>query len=240
MALPKVNTLPKYEMTIPSNGKKVKFRPYLVKEEKAILIAMETGDASAQAEAILDSIIACVDTDIDRNTITPNDVEWMFLQLRSKSVGETIKVSYKCTKCEHPNANDININDIQVTDKPDTNIIEISPEVSVEMGWPTYNDIKNVDLSDKSNMTLEMFGIVARAMRAIIVKNGADEERINCKDETQEGLLEFLDSLTTTQFTKLFTFLQKQPKLTYDIKFTCEKCQELNEHKLEGMRSFFM
>jgi len=240
MALPKVNTLPKYEMTIPSTGKNVKFRPYLVKEEKAILIAMETGDPAVQAEAILDTIISCVETDIDKNTITPNDVEWMFLQLRGKSVGEVIKLAYKCKECEEANPYEINIPDITVTNKPETNIVQLSPTVSIEMGWPTYEQIKKVDLSDGKNMTSEMFNIVARAMRAIIITNGDDEERISCKDESHEELLEFLDSLTATQFSTLFEFLQKQPKLTYTVKFNCNKCQTENENVLEGMRSFFM
>ena len=110
MALPKLNSSPKYEMTIPSSGELVRFRPFLIKEEKTMLIAAETGDNRLILNSLLDTLKACVDAEINEKVLTTLDIEYMFLKLRAKSVGETTKVGIKCEKCDHHNSLDININ----------------------------------------------------------------------------------------------------------------------------------
>ena len=99
MALPKLNSAPKYEMTIPSSGKMVRYRPFLVKEEKALMIASESGNPKDVFKGLVDTIGACVDGEINTNKLTSFDVEYMFLQMRAKSVGETSKVGLKCSEC---------------------------------------------------------------------------------------------------------------------------------------------
>jgi len=108
MALPKLNESPKYSLTIPSTRQEVRFRPYLVKEEKVLMIAMESEDQSKIFNAIADTIEACIEEPIAKNKLTTFDIEYMFVQIRSKSVGESIDLDLPCNKCETPNA--ININ----------------------------------------------------------------------------------------------------------------------------------
>jgi len=114
MALPKLNSSPKYEMTIPSSNARVNFRPFLMKEEKTLMIAMESQDPKTIMNSLLDTINACVVDKVNENKLTSFDVEYMFLQIRSKSVGETAKVGVKCSHCEHLNEIDVNLDEIKV------------------------------------------------------------------------------------------------------------------------------
>ena len=125
MALPKLNGNPKYEMTIPSSNKTVRFRPYLVKEEKVLLMAFESNDMSQAMKAIIDTIEVCVDDDIKTKDLTTFDVEYMFTKLRSKSVGESSRLSIECTDCSHKNDISVNIEEIEIEMKNPTQLIEL-------------------------------------------------------------------------------------------------------------------
>jgi len=115
MALPKLNDKPLYSITIPSTGQNVRFRPYLVKEEKILMMAMETKDPRAGVDAIIDTIVSCIDEPIDRKSLKIFDVEYLFIKIRGKSVGEVSKVSMKCKACEELNDVDINLDEIGKT-----------------------------------------------------------------------------------------------------------------------------
>ena len=114
MALPKLNSTPKYEMNIPSTGETVRFRPFLIKEEKSMLIAAESGDNRTILLSLLDTLKACCDAEINENKLSTFDVEYMFLKLRAKSVGETTKIGVKCNNCGHTNTLDVNIEEIEI------------------------------------------------------------------------------------------------------------------------------
>ena len=114
MALPKLNDKPKYEIVIPSTQEKVRYRPYLVKEEKVLMLAMESQDQLQMFEAIADTIEACLEEPINKRTLTSFDVEYLFINIRSKSVGENIKITLPCEKCEHENELNIPLNDIVI------------------------------------------------------------------------------------------------------------------------------
>ena len=138
MALPKLNDSPKYELVIPSTQKAVRFRPYLVKEEKVLMMAMESQDEAQVLGAITDTIAACVDDNIKISKLTTFDVEYMFIQIRAKSVGESIELNMACKECEHQTAVSVKLDDVKIDVPKVSNMIELSDQISIEMRWPTY------------------------------------------------------------------------------------------------------
>lgn len=234
MALPKVNELPKYEVIIPSTNKKTRFRPYLVKEEKTLMMAFETGDETTALDAVIETINVCLDDPIKDNKYTSYDIEYLILKIRSKSVGETINLNVKCKECEHASAHSILIDDIQVK-KPDVDkLIKLTDQVSLEMKFPSLDDLKG--MNNRTTKTEDLFKMVTKCIEAIVTEN----ERISAADETEEDLLDFLDNLTAAQFKLLSDFLKGVPKLSHDIKFKCEKCEKDNKITVEGLQSFFI
>ena len=145
MALPKLNDTPKYSLTIPSSGKKVNYRPYLVKEEKILMMASETGTQSSTVQAIVDTILACVDAEIDKNDLTSFDVEYMFLNLRSKSVGEKANVTIECIECMEHNDLEIDLSTIEVSKPALSNQIEITDNITLHMSYPNFKAIMDAD-----------------------------------------------------------------------------------------------
>ena len=157
MALPKLNDKPKYELTVPSTGTKIRFRPYLVKEEKILMLAMESEDKKATVNAIVDTIMACVDGDeIDENKLTSFDVEYMFLNIRAKSVGEVSKLRVLCQDDGKTYANvEIDLNEIQVTVNDEhTNKIELTDEMGVIMKYPSIDSFSKNEISDVSSVLI--------------------------------------------------------------------------------------
>jgi len=234
MALPIVNELPKYEVTIPSTGKKTRFRPYLVKEEKTLMMAFETGDQKTGMEAVIDTIVSCVDEPIDRNRLTTFDVEYLLLKIRSKSVGETINISVKCKECETPNSHSVVIDEINVSDPKNDKVIKLTEDISIEMKYPSLEIMTKVDPKELGK-TENIFKILSQCIDAVLTK----EERISTKDESEEEMMTFLESLTSDQFKKLSDFMNNVPKLSHTIEFKCEKCEKDNTIVVEGIQSFF-
>ena len=233
MALPIVNELPKYEVTIPSTGKSTRFRPYLVKEEKALMMTFETGDEKVGLEAVVDTINSCLDDPIDRSLITTFDIEFLLLKIRSKSVGEKINLNVKCSECEHANEAAVVIDDIEVKKSDESNIIQLTDSISLEMKYPSYETVKEVDVNEQN--TSALFKTLALCIDAVLT----EEERVSTKDETVESMIEFIETLTSDQFLKITRFIQGTPKLSHDIEFKCIKCEKENKITVEGIQSFF-
>jgi DNA-directed RNA polymerase subunit M/transcription elongation factor TFIIS len=233
MALPKLNDVPKYELVVPSTGKTVSYRPYLVKEEKVLMIAFETGDQRQSLGAIVDTIKSCVQEEILDHELTTFDIEYMFTQIRSRSVGETATVLLSCSECNHKNERDIDVSSIKVNvPKEKNNIIELTPSISVEMKYPSYVDIKTTDFN-QDELTLG-FELASNCISAILT----EEERIDTKDIKKEEVLEFIESMTQDQFKKVGQFLESMPALMHKDTFTCEKCGTENTVILRGMQDF--
>lgn len=235
MALPKLNDKPLYDLTIPSTGKNVRYRPFLVKEEKVLLLALESEDPKQMFNAMNDTISACI-PDLDVSTLAAFDVEYVFTQLRSKSVGETAKVNIKCSECNNVNEIVIPLADIQVKglDEKINNIININDEVKVEMKWPNFHELTDKELIEGSD-TNRVFNLIRRCMVAILT----EEDRILVKDEKPEEVLNFLESMNQEQFGKIQRFIEKMPRLEHDVEFQCSACSHINNHKLQGMQDFF-
>jgi hypothetical protein len=236
MALPKLNAVPKYDIVVPSTQQAVRFRPYLVKEEKVLMLAMESQDQKQSLNAIVDTIVACVSEDIERNKLTTFDVEYMFTQIRSKSVGETSKVSIKCKECDHSNEVVIPLESIKIN-MPDNivTLIELTPEISVQLKWPTYSDLGNLDMSAGASQVKQTFEMISKCIDSVLT----GDERISMKDEPKEEVMDFIESLTSEQFDKIREFVEQMPKLKHDVEFTCTSCSEANKITLEGMNDFF-
>ena len=234
MVLPKLNTSPKYEMVIPSSKQTVRYRPYLVKEEKVLLMAFESNDSSQAMNAIIDTILVCIDENIKRETLTTFDVEYMFTQIRSKSVGETSKVNVKCEKCETLNAVTINLAEVEL-DTPESvnNEIELTPEVSIELSYPSADSLINID---KEATQAEK--ILATIVASIdVIKT--EEERVSTKDVTKKEVEEFVDGMTGEQFSNLAEYVKDIPTLKENVEFVCENCGHNNSRELVGFTDFF-
>jgi len=233
MALPKLNDSPKYELIIPSTKQKVNYRPYLVKEEKILMMAMETQDSKATLSAVVDTIAACVQDEINTSALAIFDVEYMFTQIRSKSVGENAKLGIKCSKCEHENEVAVDVSSV-VVDVPEiNNVVQLTDEISIEMKWPTYKQI--IEIEALGSSTSIGFDLIGKCIEAIV----SDEERTLVKDVSNKEIVDFIESMTSTQFGMLSAYVEQMPKLTHDIYFECERCEEVNTRTLQGMTDFF-
>lgn len=231
MALPKLNSEPKYELIIPSLNKKVKFRPFLVKEEKVLMIAMESGNQKDALSAILDTISVCIQDEIDLNALTTFDVEYLFLQLRSKSVGETAKLSLKCEKCETANPVSVKLDDLNINMPDVESKIQLDANISVELQWPPFKGLTELDTN---NSTESAFGMMANCIKTIYTQ----DERISTSEVSTEELKEFLESMNAEQFGKLRDYIDQIPKLKHDVSFSCKNCATSNNITLEGVESF--
>jgi len=236
MALPKLNNTPKYDLVIPSTSKAVKFRPYLVKEEKILLLAMETKDAGQALNAVLDTIIACVDEKIDPNSLTTFDIEYMFVKIRSKSVGETSEIGVKCSECEHTNKVAVDLQAIDITVPKTDFMVQLTDDIIVEMSYPHFGAMaKNKKLVNSSSATEQTFEMIMSVMKAI----HTGDQRIDLKDVSHKELEDFIESMTGDQLQKIRAFVETIPKLTHDVHFNCVQCKHTNTYTVEGMQNFF-
>jgi len=235
MALPKLNDKPKYEMKIPSIAQNVRFRPFLVKEEKVLMIAQESENTSDILHAVVDTLDACVDGGVPKSKLTVFDVEYMFVKLRAKSVGETASVNVECNHCKKHNKVDINLEELHI-EVPDANasLIELTEDITLEMKWPNYLDLASLPSQDTSDSKVA-FHILNRSLSAVIT----GDERIDMKDESEAEIEAFVESMNRDQFEKMQHFIESMPKLAHDVEFSCEHCGEENTKTLEGMASFF-
>lgn len=239
MALPNLNDTPKYDIVIPSLKQKTRFRPYLVKEEKSLLLALEENDESNIARAVIDLIIACVD-DVDKTKLKTYDMDYMFCQIRAKSVGEKVDFNIKCedTECnfETEVSADLSKATVENADKI-SNMIEITPAVTIEMEHLSYNDImNNSEMSlDKTESEI-VFETVLKCIKTVYT----EDERIEVKDEPLENLVAFVDSMTSAQYAKLKEFIITIPQVSLDLSWNCGGCGKQQQMKLKGLSDFFL
>lgn len=235
MSLPKLNNTPKYSVTIPSSQKQVRYRPYLVKEEKILMLAMESNDQKQVLSTVVDTIVSCIEEPIDRNMLTSFDVEYLFTQIRAKSVGETSTVGIKCSSCNHTNEVKIKLDTIKIDVPKVADKIELDPKVSLKMRWPSYNNIINsVDLESKSP-TEQTFDMIIQCIDSVLT----DDEVIKMSEVSKGEAMAFIESFSSEQFTKIRQYVEKMPRMKHNVKFDCRSCGHKNELTLQGMNDFF-
>ena len=232
--LPKLAT-PKYDMIVPSTGESITYRPYVVKEEKILLIAFETQNDTAIEKAVNNIIKECIESPINIQELTTFDVEYIFVTLRSKSVGEGIKINPSCEHCEEKNEVKIDLEKVKVANLDldvDRNV-KLTDDISLDLKWHQLDD--KLDESERKTETDTIINMVAKAIETIY----SGEEIHNVKDVTKKELNEFVESLNTDQFGKIIEVLGKAPYLSYDVKFNCKECKKENVIELKGLIDFF-
>lgn len=233
MALPVIDT-PKYSAVIPSTGEKVAYRPYLVKEEKILMIALESENQEQIMNAVKDIITACTFNKIKVDTLATFDLEYLFMKLRAKSVGETSTIGLKCEQCETSNEVEIPVDSIEVTMPPKgSNVIMITDKVGITFRYPSVKDAEKISGS-KENVETIMKTVV------MCIDNIFDDDKVYpAKDSTPKELEAFIDTLNSEQFKKIQAFFEEMPAMKYVAKFDCEHCSHHNELELRGMANFF-
>ena len=238
MPLPKIST-PTYELELPSSGKTIKFRPFLVKEEKLLVLALESDDPKEITNAVKAVLKDCIQTrGVKVETLPTFDIEYLFLNIRGKSVGEDIEVSVLCPDVNETYADvQISIDDIQVTkDKDHSNKIKIDENLMMEMKYPSLNQFikNNFDFSN-DNQVDQSFDLIA----SCIDKVYSADEAWTTDDFTKKEVLDFLEQMNSTQFKQIENFFTTMPKLSHEVEVVNPKTKKKNMVVLEGLASFF-
>ena len=234
MALPKLNTLT-YELELPSSAEKLKYRPFLVKEQKALMIAQESEDDKLIENTFAQIINDCVFDDVDPYTMPMFDVEYVFLRIRGKSVGEKVKLNLLCPDDEKTRVDvEIDLEDVNVQMSEDhTNIVDITKEIKLIMRYPCLKDMAGFD---DTGQVSSMFDMIKRCIHEV-----HDGETIHNKvDISEKELDEFIDSMSTDNFEKVSNFFETMPKLQHVIQVKNPKTKKKNEILIEGLQSFFV
>tara|TARA_R100001591_G_scaffold87143_1_gene93305 strand:+ start:90 stop:815 length:726 start_codon:yes stop_codon:yes gene_type:complete len=240
MPLPKIAT-PSYELDLPSSGQTIKYRPFLVKEEKLLVIALESEDTKQITNAIKAVIRACIlSKGVKVDTLPTFDIEYLFLNIRGKSVGEDIEVKLICPDDNKTEVQvNINLDDIQVK-KPDdhTNEIKLDDSLMMQMKYPSLNEFikTNFDPTDANKNPMEQsFDLIGSCIDKIYT----EDDVWAAGDCTKKEITEFLDSMNSTQFKKIEKFFETMPKLTHTVKVSNPNTKVDSDVVLEGLASFF-
>ena len=240
MALPVMST-PTYTLVIPSNKKSVKYRPFLVKEEKAILIAQQSEDMVTMVDTLKSVIKSCILDKIDPDELATFDLEYIFTQIRAKSVGETIELLFPCD-VDHGEQNDkakvkilIDLTKIDVeTPEGHNPKIELFNNVGVMMKYPTIEIMSKLEKTDTDDLD-NIFDIIADCINYIY-----EGDKIHyAKEQKKEELIEFLGNLNSQQFMLVQEFFSTMPRIKKDVEYDCPICGKHHNKTLEGMQSFF-
>ena len=238
MPLPKIAT-PTYELELPSTGESIQFRPFLVKEEKLLVIALESEDTKQITTAIKTVLKNCIKTKgIKVEALPTFDIEFLFLNIRGKSVGEELEVNIICPDDEETQVKvNINLDDINIQ-KVDDHIkqVKLDDDLMMEMRYPSLDQFikNNFDFKDENVMD-QSFQLIASCIDKIFT----DEEVWATADCTKKEVNEFLDSMNSQQFKQIEKFFDTMPKLTHTIKVTNPKTKVESDVVLEGLASFF-
>lgn len=238
MPLPKIST-PIYELELPSTKETIQYRPFLVKEEKVLVIALESEDAKQITNAIKTVIKNCILTKgIKVETLPTFDIEYLFLNIRGKSVGEEIEVNVICPDDEVTAAKvEINLDDIKVQfDENHTNRIKVDSKIMMEMKYPSLDQFikNNFDFKNENAME-QSFDLIASCVDKIFT----EDEVWSASDVTKKELVEFLEQMNSSQFKEIETFFETMPKLSHKVKVVNPKTKVESEVAIEGLASFF-
>ncbi|MFZ9715571.1 MAG: baseplate protein [Pelagibacteraceae bacterium] len=239
MPLPKINT-PTYELELPSNGKKIKYRPFLVREEKILLMALESEDMKQITDAVVQILSDCILTKTTKVAeLSTFDIEYLFLNVRSRSVGETVEVNITCPDDGETQVNmEIALDSIKVEKNKDhTNIIKLDENLSMKLKYPSLEQF--IDNNFETNADMSNVDKSLELVTSCIDIIYDAEESWSAADCTKKELEEFLEQLNTKQFKEIENFFTTMPKLTHTIKVKNPNTKVESEVVLEGLASFF-
>ena len=236
MALPKLNT-PTYELEVPSTDEKIKYRPFLVKEEKILMIAMESKDNAQIVNAVKDIVSACTFDKIDISSMPMFDVEYIFLNIRAKSVGEVSKLRVLCPDDKKTYTNiDVDLTKVNVEiGEGHTNKIELTDDTGMIMTYPTIDSFTETGITTIN--AENMIELIGSCVLQIYENKG--EKVYQGKDQTKKELTEFIESMNTAQFKKVQKFFDTMPKLKHTVKVKNPKTKKSSDVTLNGLNDFF-
>ena len=231
MALPKLET-PVYSLTLPSSGEQIKFRPFLVKEQKLLMLVHQDENKNELFDTLKAIVSGCTFNKLIVESLPMFDIEYLFLKIRAKSVGSKISLNLICPDDEETQVPvDIDIDDIEVQiDEQHTNIIEVNDDIKLVMQYPILEDMKQLT----NSTTIELFKIINKCVKEL--HHG--EKIYNGPDMTEKDLNDFFESMSTEQFDKVNEFFETMPRLRHIIKITNPKTNIESEIVLEGLESF--
>jgi len=238
MPLPKINT-PTYDLTLPSTGKKIKYRPFLVKEEKILIMALETEDISQITNAIVEILNDCILTKgVSVTKLATFDIEYLFLNVRAKSVGESVEVNVVCPDDNKTSVQmEINLDDIKVQKtRGHKNIVKLDDQYSMKLKYPSLNQFidSNFESDEESDVDKSM-NMITSCIEMVYDK----EESWSASDSTQQELEEFIEQLNSKQFKSIEKFFETMPKLSHKVKVINPTTEVESDLVLEGLASFF-
>ena len=239
MPLPKINT-PTYELVLPSTGKKIKYRPFLVREEKILIMAMESEEMSEITNAIVQILGDCIiSKDVRVESLATFDIEYLFLNVRAKSVGETVDISVTCPDDNETKVDmTIAIDDIKIQKtRGHKNIIKLDDELSMKLRYPSLEQFveNNFEVSEGSSDVNQSLSMINSCIEMIY----NEEESWEASDWSKKELDEFIEQLNTKQFKQIENFFTTMPKLSHKVIVKNPKTKVESEIVLEGLASFF-
>ena len=239
MPLPKINT-PTYELELPSTGKKIKYRPFLVREEKILLLALESEDMKQITDSVVSILSDCIITrGVKVSDLSTFDIEYLFLNVRARSVGESVEVNITC-----PDDNattvpvEIDLDSIKIAkDKNHKNTIKLDDKLSMKLKYPSLDQFidSNFETSNDASEVDKSMSMVVSCIDMVY----DDEESWDASDCTKKELEEFLEQLNSKQFKEIETFFTTMPKLSHTVKVTNPNTKVKSDVVLEGLASFF-
>jgi hypothetical protein len=229
MALPKLET-PTYELILPSTGEKIKYRPFLVKEYKILLTGLESDNEEIH-RIVTELVDACTFNKINIASLANFDIEFLFLNIRAKSIGEIANLTLKCNNCESDINFELDITKAVIEKNPEhSKKISITDKIILEMRYPKFEEMISIYQNFKSDNIVEMLcGCITTVYT---------EEQVY-DDYTKDELIEFVNSFSKQQFAKLEQFFLTMPKVVQHVEQTCPACTTKNELNLEGLQNFF-
>jgi len=239
MPLPKINT-PTYEMELPSSGKKIKYRPFLVKEEKILLIALETEDMKQISDGLIQILNNCIITrGIKVQSLATFDIEYLFLNVRARSVGETVEIQLSCPDDGETTVDvEIDIDLIKVQkSKEHKNIIKLDDAYSMKLRYPSFEQFigNNFEINDNVSDVTKSLDMITSCIEMVYDK----EESWSASEYSKEELTDFVDRLNSKQFKEIEKFFETMPKLSHTVKLKNPNTNVESDVVLEGLASFF-
>jgi hypothetical protein len=239
MPLPKIST-PTYELELPSTGKKIRYRPFLVREEKILIMALESEDTKQISSAIVQILSDCIATKtVKVSELSTFDIEYLFLNVRAKSVGETVEVNVTCPDDGETQVQmEINIDDIKVQKDPNhSNIVKIDDRLSMKLKYPSLEQFveNNFEVNETDSDVNKSLSMITSCIDMVY----DEEESWSAADCTKKELEEFVEQMNTKQFKEIENFFVTMPKLSHTIKVKNPNTKIESDIVLEGLASFF-
>jgi len=239
MALPVLNA-PISTTTLPVSGREVEYRPFLVKEEKILIIAESSGEEKDMIAAVHQIVNNCTFGKVDTKKLCATDLEWLILQIRAKAKGYTTTLSFRCEnevdgeKCGMVNDIDVDLHDVKVTEQNENNVIELTPEVGIKMAVPSVEVLSAIENSDFSEVEKHFLVLYAH------IESIYDNDQVwLTKDLTKDEIADFVDSFSDDQMKEIENWISSTQQLYLDVKYRCAQCGATDTIRISGIDSFF-